>query len=558
MARFAQWLRTARDLAREEILRVRAARRFATRSGMLEDLTFDGVKAMIRGRGRSSPSVTIRFHAANSPHRTAVIDATTGRAYSYFELDTTVDRIAGALAAIGLGKGDSVVLMLRNVPEFLFLQLATLRLGAACVPVSWRSTAPELAYLLENSQAKAVFFDPDGAAVVRSALASAGGTLAERAFCVRGEVSGFGSYAELVRADPRVAIDDAATEESALLIYTSGTTGRPKGAVRKFNRDSALQVLSFIAETPLRVAQRHLTVCPLYHSTAYGFANLSLALGNTVVLIDFEPERFLDALERYRIDHTAVVPTLLHRTLALGRDVVKQRDTTNLRAIFSGGSPLSPTLAIDVMDAFGDKLFNFYGATETGFVTLATPHDLRVAPGTVGRCIGGNHLRLLDDNGALVGTGAVGELYVKSGNLVTGYHANDAATRDSMREGYFSVGDLAREDERGYLFLEGRKRDMIISGGVNVYPREVESVLAAHPSVGDVAVVGLPDPEWGERVHAFIEPRPGAKIEEDELLSFCREQLAGPKRPRGVTVLDQLPRNPTGKILKRELRALVG
>jgi fatty-acyl-CoA synthase len=557
MAELGRWIRRARELAREEARRVVAASRVARQTGALEELTFSGVKAMIRGGGRTNPSTTIRFHAANSPHRPALIDAQSGRSFSYLELDRIIDRVAFALIGLGLSRGDGVLLMLKNVPEFLFLQQGSSRFGGAAVTVSWRSTAHELGFLLENSGAKAIFFDVDCADVVRAGLGSAKHAVADRAFAVGGAVPGFGTLEQLLASAGAAELDDALTEEAALVIYTSGTTGKPKGAVRKFSRDSTLQVMSFLCETPLRVAQRHLTVCPLYHSTAYGFVSLSYALGNTVVMLDFEPTAFLDALERYRIQHTAVVPTLLHRTLELGMDAVRARDTSSLLAIFTGGAPLSPALATRVMDAFGDKLFNFYGATETGFVTLAKPHDLRVAPGTIGRCVGGNSIRILDDEGRPVSSGSVGELYVKSGNLVSGYHANDAATRDSMNDGHFSVGDLARQDDKGYLFLEGRKRDMIISGGVNVYPREVESAIAAHPAVGDVAVVGLPDAEWGERVHAFVEPRAGCQLDEADLLGFCRERLAGPKRPRGFSILPSLPRNPTGKILKRELRALV-
>ncbi len=558
MATLPRWLRIAGDFAREEVKRAVAATRIAAQTGVLEEVTFGGIKALVRTRGRTNPAMTIRYHAGNTPHRIALIDVAKDRAYSYYELDATIDRTAAALAGAGLGKGDAVLFLLKNVPEFLFLQPAVSRLGGAAVTVSWRSTAHELGYLLENSRARAVFFDAECAPAVRAALGATRHAVGDRAFSLRGEVAGFATFESLVAAAGSAKLDDA-TEESALVIYTSGTTGKPKGAVRKFNRDSTLQVMSFLCETPLEVGQRHLAVCPLYHSTAFGFVGLSLALGNTIVLLEhFEPNAFLTAIERYRVHHTAVVPTMLHRTLELGKDAVRARDTSSLAAIFTGGAPLSPTLAIQVMDAFGDKLFNFYGATETGFVTLANPHDLRVAPGTIGRAIGGNDLRLLDDAGALVADGKVGELYVKSGNLVSGYHANDDATRQSMREGYFSVGDLARRDERGYLFLEGRKRDMIISGGVNVYPREVETAIAEHPAVGDVAVIGVPDPEWGERVHAFVEPRPGASLDEAEILGFCRDRLAGPKRPRGVTVMPTLPRNPTGKVLKRELGAELG
>ncbi len=558
MVALSDLLRSGVALAREELLRANTFQRVARQTGMFDQVSFRGVRALIKARGKSNPSVVLRYHAANQPHRTALIYRQ--RAYSFFELDQRVDEFARALRAIGIRSGDSVVLMMKNVPEFIMLQQAIGRLGGAAVTISWRSTLSELRYLVDNSGARCIFFDASVANVVAELMPQAKAQLADRAYATAGEASGFKSLADLIAqgagVDPDQAIDDLA-EEAAVVIYTSGTTGKPKGAVRKFSRDAMVQVLSFMGETPMRVGQTHLAVCPLYHSTAFGLVALSYVLGSTVVLLDqFEPQQFLDALEQYNVDHTAVVPTMLHRTLGLGADAIRSRDTSNLKAIFTGGAPLSATLATDIMAAYGDKLYNFYGATETGLVTLATPADLREAPGTIGRCIGGNDIRLIADDGTLAAPGEVAELFVRSGNLVDGYHGNLDATQASMKEGYFSVGDLARCDARGHFFLEGRKRDMIISGGVNVYPREVESALAAHPAVGEAAVIGVADDEWGERVRAFVALRPGASCDEADLLAFCREQLAGPKRPREIIIMDQLPRNPTGKVLKRQLREL--
>jgi fatty-acyl-CoA synthase len=210
------------------------------------------------------------------------------------------------------------------------------------------------------------------------------------------------------------------------------------------------------------------------------------------------------------------------------------------------------------MNQFGDILFNFYGATETGLVTLASPADLRAAPGTIGTLVPGNEVRVLDDAGRDVNDGEVGELFVRSRLLAAGYHDDPASTQASMRDGFFGVGDLARRDRDGRYFLEGRKRDMIISGGVNVYPAEVESVLEAHAGIHEAAVVGVDDPEWGERVRAFVVRAPGATLDEEAVITWCRERLAGPKRPREVVFLDALPRNPMGKVLKRELVSWTG
>jgi fatty-acyl-CoA synthase len=206
------------------------------------------------------------------------------------------------------------------------------------------------------------------------------------------------------------------------------------------------------------------------------------------------------------------------------------------------------------MNAMGDKLYNFYGATETGLVTLAKPDDLRDSPGTIGRAVPGVEIRVVDEQGKPCADGQVGELYARSPMLVEGYHADPDATNASMLEGFFSVGDLVRRDARGCFHIEGRKRDMIISGGVNVYPAEVEEVLHAHPAVADAAVVGVGDREWGERVRAFVVMKPGAPHDDADLKAHCKGRLSGPKVPRVFVFLDALPRNPTGKVLKRELR----
>ncbi len=359
----------------------------------------------------------------------------------------------------------------------------------------------------------------------------------------------------LARADAAPRVERGAAAGAAVVVYTSGTTGKPKGAVRKFPKDALFGALSFIAETPMRTDDVHLVACPLYHSTAFAFVGLTGILGATSVLMDeFKPEAFLEYVERFGVTTTAVVPTMLHRVLSLGPDKLGAHDTRTLRVIFSGGAPLSASLALDVMDRFGDIVFNFYGATETGLVTLAKPSDLRAAPGTIGRVVPGNEVRLLDDRGGDVPEGEVGELFARSKLLAAGYHDDPESTRACMRDGFLSVGDLARRDREGRYFLEGRKRDMIISGGVNVYPAEVEAVLDAHPGIAEAAVVGIEDAEWGERVRAFVVLAPGAALDEQGVKAWCRERLAGPKLPRDVVFVDALPRNPTGKVIKRELR----
>jgi fatty-acyl-CoA synthase len=340
-----------------------------------------------------------------------------------------------------------------------------------------------------------------------------------------------------------------------VIVYTSGTTGKPKGANRAWRSIGFESVADMILRVGMRADDRHLVACPLYHSGAPAFAAIMLSLGATLVVQDhFDPESALEIIQRERVTCTLVVPTMLIRICALPERTLAKYDTSSLRWVMSAAAPLATDTARRFMARFGPILWNFYGATETGLVTLAGPRDHLARPGTVGRTLRGNEIRLLDDAGRDVPPGHVGELHTRNLTLFSGYHGNEAATRAAQREGFFSVGDMARIDADGYCYLESRKHDMVISGGVNIYPREIEDHLATHPAILEAAVIGVPDPEWGETLRAFVVPRDGAELTEAEVIDYCRQALADFKRPRAVTFLPELPRNPTGKVLKRELR----
>lgn len=514
------------------------------------------------GSGSQNPALILRVHGRNSPDKTALVWR--DRSLSWGELDARVDRLASSLSRRGIAKGKGVLVMMRNRPEFIEIGAAAARTGAAAVSISWRSTAKELAYLANHSGAKGIVTEPDFVHVIDEAKSELSAE-----FLANVIVTSKGGDVDVASTPslPIVRFDDlvlkgapgpfkrSGDDDPALIIYTSGTTGKPKGAVRKFPKNTMNAAFSVINETPMRTDDVHLVACPLYHSTAFVFMQFSLLLGATVVLMDeFKPERFLEMIAHHRVSTTAIVPTMLQRVLDLPREVRDKYDTRSLHAVFSVGAPLPGPVAIDFMDAFGDILFNFYGATEIGLVTLAKPADLRVAPTTIGRALPGNDVRLLSDDARDVQGEGVGELFVKNDLLVEGYHDDEASTRASMLQGHFSVGDLARRDAAGRYFIEGRKRDMIISGGVNVYPAEVEAVFESHPDIAEVAIVGVPDREWGERVRAFVVRKNGATCDDATLKAFGRSRLAGPKVPREFIFLDVLPRNPTGKVLKKELR----
>jgi fatty-acyl-CoA synthase len=543
------------DRVRDAPDKVRTGTRLSRQSGMLWSMTTPGIVEMVKAlaSGSQNPSLLYRIHAKNSPSKPALIWR--GRTTTWAELDSRIDRFASGLLRRGVGRKQSLIVMMKNRQEMVELGTAAVRAKAATVAISWRSTAKELVYLANHSRAKGMVIEPELLHVYEQAkselrpdfLVLVAGTEAP---------SGMTALDDLLDEEPD-KIDSVAADEDdgATIIYTSGTTGKPKGAVRKYPKDTMFAAFRFINETPMRVDDVHLVTAPLYHSTAFGFLALSHILGNTAVIMDhFDPEQFLVLVDKYRVSTAAVVPTMLHRVLELPEQTRRKYDTRSLRALFSGGAPLPAPVALDFMDAFGDVVFNFYGATETGLVTLAKPQDLRHAPGTIGKSIPGNEIRLLDDDKRDVGEGQVGELFVKNKLLVAGYHDDDNATNESMVDGFFSVGDLARRDRDGNYFIEGRKRDMVISGGVNVYPAEVEGVLESHPDISEVAVVGVPDREWGERVRAFVVRREGSALDEGTLKLFAKERLAGPKVPRDFVFIEALPRNPTGKVLKRELR----
>lgn len=511
------------------------------------------VGAKLLARGRAGMSTIFRVRAANGPRDPAF--SFEGRRLTFGEVDRRIDQLATGLRRRGIGEKSAVALVIHNRPEFFEIEAAMSRLGGSAVSVSWRSTPHELAYLLNHAGARAVFFEHDIAHVVEAAQRECADLPAANLFAVGGEARPHLGYESLLARWPDRALDG---EDGAVVIYTSGTTGRPKGAVRRFGAGQVLGFMAFLERVSLRRGDVHLCVCPLYHSTGLGFASMSLMMGGSVAIErDFNPARFMAAVKREGVTTTALVPTMLHRLMALPDDGFSRGDLSTLRVLLCGGAQLPATLAARTTERLGAVLYNFYGATETGLVTTATPEDLRALPGTIGTALHGVSIRLLDESGREVGVGEVGELYTRNRMLVEGYHGDDDATRSSVRDGHFSVGDLATVDAAGRYMIVGRRRDMVISGGMNIYPAEVEAVIERHPDVAQVAVIGVADDEWGERLRAFVVLRcevDHATTRAAELKSWCRERLSGPKIPREWVFVDGLPSNPTGKILKRELK----
>ena len=506
------------------------------------------------------PHLAVMYHAAAHPEKEALVEYGEGgvRRLTWGELDATINRIAHALSARGVKNGGRVALMLANGIEYLIAQQALARLGATAVQIGYRLKPSEISYILGNADPVATIVHAEFLLGMREARAAvnAKGSM----FVIGGDGSLSSDELDWDRAMASASLEMPPKTEGdggGVIVYTSGTTGKPKGAKRAWKKTGFESVADMIVQVGIHAEDRHLVVCPLYHSAAPAFVAIMMSLGATIVLMNhFDPERSLDIIQKERITCSLMVPTMLIRTSNLPAETIKKYDTSSLRWMMSGAAPLSTEAARRWMGAFGPKLWNFYGATETGLVTLAGPHDHVTRPGTIGKQLRGNQIRLLDDAGHEVPRGQIGELYARNSTMISGYHNNDEATNDAQKEGFFSVGDMGRVDEDGYYFLESRKHDMVISGGVNIYPREIEDHLNTHPAVLEVAVIGVPDPEWGETLRAFVVLRDGRQTTEQEVIDFCRTGLADYKRPRKVTFLVELPRNPTGKILKRELRDL--
>jgi fatty-acyl-CoA synthase len=510
------------------------------------------------------PHLAMMYHAAAHPDREALVEyAADGvRRMTWGELDATINRLANALFARGVAGGSRVAVMLPNGAEYLIAQHALARLGATAVQIGYRLKAGEIAHILGNAEPRATLVHAEYLAAMTEARAQVGGAgpmlvVGEPGSAPRSDALIAEWDRALAAADPHLPPAARGGDGGGVIVYTSGTTGKSKGAHRSYRTTGLESVADLVLQVGVRADDRHLVVCPLYHSAAPAFVAILMSLGASIVLMNhFEPEAALDIIARERVTCSLMVPTMLVRIGNLPDNALARHDTSSLRWIMSGAAPLPTDAARRFMARFGPILWNFYGATETGLVTLAGPGDHLPRPGTIGRALAGNEIRLLDEAGREVPPGEIGELYARNSMLITGYHRNTEATQASQRDGFFSVGDLARRDADGYYYLESRKHDMVISGGVNIYPREIEDHLLTHPAILDAAVIGVPDPEWGETLRAFVVLRDGCALTEQAVIDHCRAGLADFKRPRKVSFVRELPRNPTGKILKRELRDL--
>ena len=496
--------------------------------------------------------------ARATPDRTAVIGPD-GQTVSYAELAALADRYGRGLQALGLRPGATVAGMLPNSTEALALFFAAIQTGLYVVPVNWHLTAPEVAYILSDSGAAAFAAHERFADVAAEAAEGAGIDPGAR-FAV-GAVPGsaplttLGADGPAGRPDPRTA--------GAPMVYTSGTSGRPKGVRRPLTGEDPDQVPPtagwFFGLFGLAPLDDHVHLCcsPLYHTAVLNFATISVQLGHPVVLMDrFEPEEMLALIERHRVTHTHMVPTQFRRLLALPEPTRGRYDVSSMRAAIHSAAPCPQDVKRRMLDWWGPVVIEYYAASEGGG-TVVTAQEWLARPGSVGRAWPGTEVRVLDAGGNDVPAGEPGLVYLRMGTSTFDYHQDEEKTRASRARGMFTVGDIGYLDADGYLYLCDRKSDMIISGGVNIYPAEIEAELSGHPAVDDVAVFGIPHDDWGEEIKAVVQPVPGAEpgpVLTAELLAFLGDRVAKFKLPKTVDYVAELPRDPNGKLYKRRLR----
>jgi acyl-CoA synthetase (AMP-forming)/AMP-acid ligase II len=518
------------------------------RAGIIAPLRPDKYLRIAAVVNREGLSVTSGFamSAQRCPNRPALVDEL--GTLTYRELDQRGDALAAALQSLPGGTPEVVAIMCRNHRGFVEALVAANRIGADVLLLNTSFAGPALADVVTREGADAVIYDEEFTDSVDLSLADRPDTT--RIVAWTDDPQSHDVTLEKLIAAHAGQRRTKADRKGKLILLTSGTTGNPKGA--RHSGGGATELKAILDRVPWHTEETTVVVAPMFH--AWGFSQLVFAasLGCTVVTRrKFDPEATLDLVDRYRATGLCVVPVMFDRIMDLPDEVRRRYSGRSLRFATASGSRMRPDVVTRFMDEFGDIIYNNYNATEAGMIATATPEDLRTAPDTAGKPAAGTEIRILDSEFREVATGEVGQIFVRNSNRFDGY--TSGAGKD-FHEGFMASGDVGRLDEAGRLYVVGRDDEMIVSGGENVYPIEVEKTLAAHPGVAEAAVLGVDDEQYGQRLVAFVVLADSA-VTADELKRHVRANLANYKVPREIVVLDELPRSSTGKIVRRELLA---
>jgi acyl-CoA synthetase (AMP-forming)/AMP-acid ligase II len=540
MGRLSSIAESARQSAADAAFEAKVLRE----AGILEPIRPDKVARIGATllRWGVSPAAGIAATAIHHPDEPALIDER--GTLSFEQLHRRSNALARAFERFGIGHGDGVGIMCRNHRGFIEATLAAAKLGASALYLNTMFAGPQLAEVTRREGPKALVYDEEFTELLEG---------------VGGGVRRIVGWSDGEPDDPTLDSLIASTSDADLkpppdngrfVILTSGTTGTPKGAQR--SASSGLPVVAAVLDRiPYRSRETTMIAAPLFHSWGFFHFVIGLPTSATIVLRRrFDAEGTLRAVQEHRAQVLAVVPVMLQRILQLPEQTLASYDLSSLRITALSGSALPGELAIEWMDRFGDNVYNLYGSTEVAYATVATPHDLRAAPGTAGLPPRGTVVRLYDERGREVPQGEVGRIFVGNEMSFEGYTGGGGK---EVIDGLMSTGDVGHFDADGRLFVDGRDDEMIVSGGENVFPREVEDLLADHEGVVEVAVIGVEDEEFGQRLKAFVVASSGAEVSVEELRAHVKANLAAFKAPREIEFIDELPRNATGKILKREL-----
>ena len=494
---------------------------------------------------------TLKFFTNRHPEKVAVhyLDQT----ITYRELNDRVNRLANSFLSLGFQPNDKISLLLRNRREFIEIVFALAKIGVACVPVNARLVGEEIAYIVNNSDSKGLILE-EGLIEKLISVRSKLNCESDKYYLIGNNaqenmVPYENLFEESSLEEPDVDVDE---NSCLMMVYTSGTTGRPKGVIVT-HKAQTLSYLAHSVEYGTSEEDIHLVAAPLFHSAGLSITIQQLSVGGTICIMrKFDPEEALRLIEEKKITNTFMVPTMYNFILELAESEKMKYDLSSMRILISSGAPLPTRIKEQIIHLFDNAGLNeFYGATEFATATNLKPKDQLKKTACVGKPFWGVEIKLLDENKKQVPVNTVGELFVKSPFMMAGYYKRG---KEGFEREWFSVGDLAKQDEEGYFYIVDRKKDLIISGGVNIYPAEIEDVLYSNPKILEVAVIGVPDERWGESVKAILVLKEGETSNELEIMDYCRERMADYKTPKSVSLVESLPKSSSGKILKRILR----